>query len=132
MKAAAIFPCQRKIELVEHPEPPLSDGRQVKIRMLEVGICGTDREIATFQYGIPPQGYEYLVLGHECLGEVVEVGKSASGFAVGDLVVPTVRRPCAPACSACATSRQDFCLTGQYRERGIVREHGFLTGFIVE
>jgi threonine dehydrogenase-like Zn-dependent dehydrogenase len=132
MKAVAIFPHERKIGLVDHPEPSLSGSRQVKIRMLEVGICGTDREIATFQYGIPPEGYEYLVLGHECLGEVVEVGKDVSGLVAGDLVVPTVRRPCAAACAACAAGRQDFCLTGQYRERGIVREHGFLTGFIVE
>src|SRR5690242_18896996 len=131
MKAVAIFPRQRKIELVDHPEPLLSGSRQVKIKMLEVGICGTDREIATFQYGIPPEGYEYLVLGHECLGEVVEAGRDGSCLVVGDLVVPTVRRPCPSACSACSAGRQDFCLTGLYLERGSVRALVFHAGFIV-
>ena len=41
--------------------------------MLEVGVCGTDHEIARFEYGVPPEGEPYLVMGHESLAEVVEV-----------------------------------------------------------
>ena len=45
--------------------------------MLEVGVCGTDHEIARFEYGTPPAGEPYLVMGHESLAEVVEVRPTA-------------------------------------------------------
>ena len=71
--------------------------------MLKVGVCGTDAEICGFEYGgTPPAGEEYLVVGHEALGEVVEAGSSAAGLRPGDLAVPMVRRPCPlPECPAC-------------------------------
>jgi threonine dehydrogenase-like Zn-dependent dehydrogenase len=51
----------------------------------------------------------------------------------GDLVVPSVRRPCdRPSCKACRQGMQDFCYTGEFRERGINRLHGFMTGFVVD
>src|SRR4051794_4880517 len=131
MKALGVFPQRKKIELVEHPEPELIATDQVKIRTLEVGVCGTDREIATYQYGEPPETDEYLILGHECLGEVVETGAGTSRVKAGDLVVPTVRRSCAENCWACDAGRQDFCYTGHYRERGILKAHGFLSELIV-
>ena len=132
MKAVAVFPRHKKIELIDHPQPDALSDRQVKIRILDIGICGTDREIATYEYGVPPQGSDYLILGHESLGQVAEVGRAVMNVKVGDLVVPNVRRPCAARCPACAAGRQDFCYTGRYIERGILGEHGFLTEYIVE
>jgi threonine dehydrogenase-like Zn-dependent dehydrogenase len=133
MKAGAVFPGKRKIEVVALDEPRISAPTEVKLRMLEVGVCGTDREIASFHHGTPPEGFEFLVLGHEALGEVVETGPAASRFQPGDLVVPMVRRPCPhAACVACRTGRQDFCYTDDFRERGIKEQHGFMTGFVVD
>jgi threonine dehydrogenase-like Zn-dependent dehydrogenase len=133
MKAVAVFPANREARIIDHPEPELSSPTQAKMRMLEVGICGTDREIAAFQYGTPPDGFDYLVIGHESLSEVVEVGPQVSKVKPGDLVVMTVRRPCPHAsCLACRDGRQDFCYTGDYTERGIKRQHGFMTEFVVE
>ena len=44
-----------------------------------------------------------------------------------------VRRPCDhPECVACRAGRQDFCYTGDYRERGIKQMHGFLTEMLVD
>jgi threonine dehydrogenase-like Zn-dependent dehydrogenase len=131
MKAAAIFPAQKRLELIDHPKPKSPRPGEALLRVLDVGICGTDREIATFEYGVPPDGEEYLVLGHECLAEVVEANR-CTVLAPGDLAIPTVRRPCDLACAPCTAGRQDFCETGRYRERGIVRTHGFLTEFVVE
>jgi len=52
---------------------------------------------------------------------------------VGDLVVPMVRRPCPHAdCIACTGGRQDFCSTGDFTERGIKDQHGFMTELVVE
>jgi threonine dehydrogenase-like Zn-dependent dehydrogenase len=133
MKAMAVFPATREVKLIEHPEPQITGPTEVRLRMLEVGICGTDRDIATFQYGTPPAGEDYLIIGHESLGEVVGVGAEVKGFRPGDLVVLMVRRPCSvPTCLACRAGRPDFCFTGRYQERGIKGLHGYMTEFVVD
>jgi threonine dehydrogenase-like Zn-dependent dehydrogenase len=44
-----------------------------------------------------------------------------------------VRRPCEhPECLACRAGRADFCYTGDYRERGIMKMHGFMTEMVVD
>src|SRR4051794_31703924 len=94
MKAIAVFPASRRIELIDAAAPALAAPADVKLRMLDVGICGTDREICAFQYGTPPAGSDHLIIGHESLGEVTEVGRHVTRVKPGDLVVPMVRRPC--------------------------------------
>lgn len=133
LKAVAVYPKDHRLDIADVPAPSLREPDEVLVRILEVGLCGTDREIATFEYGSPPPGSEYLVMGHEGLGEVLEVGSGVQRLKPGDLVVPTVRRPCGdPACTACAMDRQDFCFTGKFAERGIKDLHGFMTEQIVE
>jgi threonine dehydrogenase-like Zn-dependent dehydrogenase len=133
MKAVAVVPRTRDVRLVEEEAPRVATPSHVKLRMLEVGVCGTDREICAFQYGTPPDGSEHLVIGHESLGEVVEVGAAVTRLEPGDLVVPMVRRPCAHEdCAACRAGRQDFCFTGDFSERGIKSLHGFMTEFVVD
>ncbi len=106
---------------------PAEDGGVV-IRTLEVGVCGTDREIAAGEFGSVPDGEDHLVLGHEFVG-VVE--RPAGGFAHGDLVTATVRRSC-ERCAACLAGFPDACATGTYRERGITGLHGFASELVVE
>ncbi len=133
MKAVAVFPQEKKIQIIDHPMPKLESETDVKIRILEVGICGTDREIARLEYGTPPKNSSYLVIGHETIGQVVEIGPKVSKIKPGDFVVPMVRRPCwHPDCPACRSGRQDFCLTGDFSERGIKLLHGFMTEFVVD
>ena len=133
MKAVGVTPSQKEVNILDHPEPALEKDDQVRIRTIDVGICGTDREICTFVYGDPPKGSDYLVLGHESMGEVVEVGSEVENLKVGDFVVPSVRRPCTdPSCVPCSQFLQDFCSTGNYIERGIKECHGFMTESYVE
>lgn len=133
MRALAVFPNDKEIRIVEHPEPGAPGPRQLRAKVLEVGVCGTDKEIAHHLHGVPPAGFEYMVMHHEALAEVVEVGREVTDFGPGDLVVPTVRRPCGrPECTACTAGRQDFCFTGEYTERGIVKAHGFAAEQIVD
>jgi threonine dehydrogenase-like Zn-dependent dehydrogenase len=101
---------------------------EVPIRVLEVGVCGTDREISEGLFGTPPEDDPTLVLGHELLGLVDRDGE---GFARGDLVTATVRRSCHH-CHACAEGSPDSCLTGDYRERGITRLNGFAREVVAE
>jgi len=133
MQAVAVFPGKREVRVIDHPEPRIDSPTQAKMRMLEVGICGTDKEIVAFEYGTPPDGFEYLVIGHESLAEVVETGPNVTKVKTGDLVVITVRRPCHHDwCVACRHGRQDFCYSGDFTERGIKQQHGFMTEFVVE
>jgi len=101
---------------------------EVLLRTLEVGVCGTDREISEGLFGAAPEGEERLVLGHELLG-IVE--RDAHGFARGDLVTATVRRSCGR-CAACHGDAPDACLTGDYVERGITRLHGYASELVAE
>jgi threonine dehydrogenase-like Zn-dependent dehydrogenase len=133
MRAVAVVPERREVVVVSEEPPRLASPTDVRLRMLEVGVCGTDREICAFEYGTPPPGSAHLVIGHESLGEVVDVGAGVSRVRPGDLVVPMVRRPCPhTTCVACRAGRQDFCFTGDFAERGISRLHGFMTEVVVD
>jgi threonine dehydrogenase-like Zn-dependent dehydrogenase len=113
---------------VERVAEEAATANAVQVRVLEVGVCGTDREISEGLFGIPPPGERRLVLGHELLG-VVE--RDGHGFGQGELVTATVRRSCGR-CEACAQGSPDSCLTGDYFERGITRLHGFARELVLE
>ena len=101
---------------------------EVLLRPVRIGVCGTDREISEGLFGVAPDGEEQLVLGHELLARVEVDGH---GFTRGDLVCATVRRSCRH-CLACEEGAPDACLTGDYRERGITRLHGFAAELVAE
>jgi len=133
MRAIAVVPASRQVEIAQVPVPRVAAPTDVKLRMLEVGVCGTDKEICAFEYGTPPEGESRLVIGHESLGEVVEVGSGVETLRPGDLVVPMVRRSCPHEhCLPCRSGRQDFCVTGDFKERGIKQLGGFMTEIVVD
>jgi len=130
MQAIAVTPKQpgsaRQIEL---PMPQASAGLAL-MRVLEVGIDGTDSEINNGEYGEPPPGSPVLVIGHEALSVVEAVGDGVQGFVPGDLVVSTVRRP--DNCPNCQAGESDMCLFGHYTERGIKGAHGYMGQYYSE
>jgi glucose 1-dehydrogenase len=133
MKAVAVFPEARNVMVVDRAPPRLAAPDDVMLRMLDIGICGTDKEICSFEYGSPPPGQDHLVIGHEALGEVVQVGSAVEDLTVGDLVIPTVRRPCPhPWCLSCRAGHQDYCYTGDFTERGIKEAHGYMAEYVVD
>jgi glucose 1-dehydrogenase len=133
MKAVAVFPGPREVRVIEKDAPRISEPDQVLLRMLDVGVCGTDQEICSFEYGTPPDGDDHLVIGHESAAEVVEVGSAVERLRAGDLVVPSVRRPCPHSgCLACQSGHQDYCYTGGFSERGIKEAHGYMTEYVVD
>ena len=97
MQAVAVHPGHaHSAHLATLPRPGLEDvpgGRGVLVRILSVGVDGTDKEIDAAEYGMAPPGDDFLVLGHESLGRVEAVGPAVTELAPGDLVVATVRRP---------------------------------------
>ena len=133
MRALGVHHGERAVRVIACDSPALKTPQDVRLHVLEVGICGTDREICRFELGAPPAGDAHLVLGHECLAEVLEIGPAVGRLKPGDLVVPSVRRPCPhAACAPCRSGRQDFCRSGDFVERGIKGRHGFLAEEVVE
>lgn len=113
-------------------DPVISHPQEVIVKVLAVGLDGTDKEILQEKYGVPPQGEDDLTTGHESLGVVAEAG-AESGFQAGDLVTAIVRRPCRnQSCVNCRNGHSDFCQTGEFVERGIKGAHGFLSEYYKE
>ena len=134
MKVVAVFPGKAgSVHLGELDQPEVTDipnGRGVLVEVLRVGVDGTDKEINAAEYGEAPPGSDFLVLGHESLGRVLQVGPKVSEFRPGDLVVATVRRPGTSIYDAIGL--QDMTTDDTYFERGISRRHGFLSEAYVE
>jgi len=130
MRAVAVIPKQAgSAKQVELPRPEATPGYAL-MRVLEVGIDGTDSEISAGAYGQAPPGTSVLVIGHEALSVVEAVGQGVVGFAPGDLVVSTVRRP--DGCPNCQAGESDMCLYGNYTERGIKGAHGYMADYYSE
>src|SRR5438067_11407501 len=142
MKAVAVLPGKsNSVHLRDVPAPKLADqphphvcrvpeGRAVLVKALQVGVDATDREINEALYGNAPPGGEYLVIGHESFGQVVEVGDRVAEVRPGDLVSCTVRRPGGSLFDL--IGRNDITSEEVYYERGINLCHGYLTEFFVD
>lgn len=131
MKAIALTPGTTEVRLVDRPEPRIAAPDEVKLQVLQVGICGTDREDAAGGRAQAPSGRTELIVGHELLGLVVELGRDVRAVQRGDHAVFTVRRGCGH-CSACAIHRSDMCYSGEYADRGIRKRDGYQTEFVVD
>jgi threonine dehydrogenase-like Zn-dependent dehydrogenase len=132
MRALRLDFAGRRLAVSDHAEPAQPGQSEVWLRLLEGGVCGTDRGVAEFEFGSPPAGESSLILGHEAVGVVEHVGSGVDELRRGDIVVPMVRRNCGPGCEMCRRGRRDNCLTGQYVERGIFGLHGYLCEFAVD
>jgi threonine dehydrogenase-like Zn-dependent dehydrogenase len=132
MRAVALDFEQRRLIERDISAPTIARDDQVLFRVEEVGVCGTDRELALFHRGDPPEGESFLVLGHEAAGRVIEVGVAVTSLRVGDCVVPMIRRGCSPPCPCCARRRTDLCVSGNFRERGIFGLHGYFCEMAVD
>src|SRR5919205_1628597 len=135
MKAIAVKPGKRNsIHLEDIPRPSVDDvpdGKGVLVQVLRVGVDGTDREINAAEYGAAPEGEDFLVIGHENFGRVVEVGPSVPDtIRPGGYVVASVRRPGSSIYGKIGL--QDFTTDDVYYERGINLLHGYLTEYYVE
>ena len=135
MKAIAVHPGKPgSIHLEYVPKPSLDDipgGRGVLVKVLRVGVDGTDKEINAAEYGAAPPGDDFLIIGHENFGVVEEVGPNVPDtITPGTYVVASVRRPGTSIYGKIGL--QDFTTDDVYYERGINLLHGYLTEHYVE
>ncbi len=129
MRALAVRPgIKHSAHIAELPEPKLEsipDGRGVLVRTLQVGVDATDWEINEALYGRAPNGYHFLVMGHEVFGVVEAVGPEVTHVKPGDYCTCTVRRPGPTLYDL--IGRNDITGHEEYYERGINLRHGYMT-----
>lgn len=126
MKAIAVEPGAGEPTIVERPRPEPAEGEAL-VRTLRVGVDGTDHEVIAGNHGNLPNGADRLVLGHEAVGVVED--PNGTDLEEGQCVVPTVRRPLNGTNEYFERGEPDMAPGGEYVERGIVGEHGFMAEY---
>ena len=116
----AYFSAFSPVRYAEIPDPPLPSPNWVRVRNRMCGICGSDlhqifldADLDVAPAALPSHRRSYL--GHEMVGEIVEVGDAIDGFAVGDRVVrwgradDCIARGRKELCQACARGHRVLC-----------------------
>jgi len=103
-------------KVVEIDKPEVTGPHDVIVQMHACGICGSD--LHTFQYDLPKP----VVLGHECAGEVSEIGSGVTNVAVGDHVIVDPNFHCGT-CRNCRVGRTNMC--ENLVELGVLANGGF-------
>lgn len=99
---------KKKMVLEDRPMPAPKDD-EVLIKIKSMGICGSDLHFYTdLKIGDYATNGEPLILGHECSGEIVAVGKNCKKSAIGDRVIVEPGIPCMK-CDECRAGRYNFC-----------------------
>jgi len=106
MMNAIVFTDYGKFEYTKKPEPELTRADDVKIKILGASICGTDVAILATPQRVP--GVPGIILGHECVGEVLETGEAVKALKPGDHVILDNNIPCG-VCPNCQTGHSNLC-----------------------
>ena len=134
MKAIGVFPGRpNSLHLTEAPKPSLDqvpNGRGVLVKVLRVGVDGTDKKINALEYGTAPPGYDYLIIAYEGFGRIEAMGPNVAELKPGDYVVATVRRPGKSIYDLIGTN--DMTTDETYYERGMSLRHSYLTEYYVD
>jgi threonine dehydrogenase-like Zn-dependent dehydrogenase len=131
MLAVGILRGEKGFHSFEIPRPKIAQDDEILVKVMEVGIDGTDFNMVKYNLQDIADTRQNMVMGHEMVGVVEEVGVGVKTLAPGDVVVLTVRRGCG-ICQPCLHNQSDMCMTGLYTERGIHKKDGYLTEFVVD
>jgi alcohol dehydrogenase len=100
---ATVFHGVNDIRVEEVPRPHAGPGEAV-IRVTTTTICGTDLHIVRGEYPVTPG----IVIGHEPVGVIEELGAGVSGYSIGDRVLVGAITPCGQ-CNACLSGHLSQC-----------------------
>jgi len=112
----AVYEGVRSIKLQERPKPKAAPS-EVIIRIKYCGICGTDVH-AYLHEGLLQPG---LVLGHENVGTIAEVGERVEGWKLGERVLVTA--PACGECYYCKHGHPSICVHSFQRTNGLAPGH---------
>lgn len=114
------------VRVEERPTPHAGPG-QLVVRMLYAGMCGTDVE--AYEHPILPPN---MVLGHENVGEIVEIGNGVRGdWKLGDRIICGPPDACADGCPACREGKTNVCATAFPHTNGIGGPDGGMAEFML-
>ncbi|HEY3601498.1 MAG TPA: alcohol dehydrogenase catalytic domain-containing protein, partial [Chthoniobacterales bacterium] len=108
MMRANVFHRPNEIRLEEVPRPRAGLGEAV-VRITLTTICGTDLHILRGEYPVKPG----LVIGHEPVGVIEELGEGVTGYEIGDRVLTGAITPCGQ-CRACLSAQWAQCGHGEH------------------
>lgn len=109
IRAAVCFATNEPQRIVEVTLADPGPG-QVLIKLIATGLCHSDQHVldGSHQTALP------IILGHEGIGEIVEIGEGVTDFAVGDRVIPFLVPDCGK-CPLCLSGRTNMCVEFQAR-----------------
>ncbi len=107
VKALAKLKAEPGIWMTDVPEPAVGHN-DVKIRIRKTAICGTDTHILRWDQWSQDTIRVPMVIGHEYVGEIVEIGQEVSGFRIGDRVTGEGHITCGY-CRNCRAGRRHLC-----------------------
>jgi threonine dehydrogenase-like Zn-dependent dehydrogenase len=96
---------KREVRVEHVPDPQILNARDAIVKVSSTAICGSDLHLYN---GFIPTMERGDILGHEFMGEVVEIGRGVSNLAVGDRVVVPFSIACG-ACGQCLAQRYSCC-----------------------
>ncbi|MDB4910347.1 MAG: Threonine dehydrogenase, partial [Gemmatimonadetes bacterium] len=96
---------KRKVEVQTVPDPQILNQRDAIVKITSTAICGSDLHLYN---GFVPTMESGDVLGHEFMGEVVDVGRGVKNLKVGDRVVVPFPIACGT-CAACRAEAYSLC-----------------------
>ena len=126
MKALALQ-ADRSLRLVDRPRPRCTAPDDVVVRVVQTGVCGTDRGVLLGKFPAKPG----VIMGHEAVGEVADVGDGVTTLKPGDRVVVNPTLYCG-LCSWCRRGALNFCLNKAGNELGIDRDGAFAQYLLLE
>jgi (R,R)-butanediol dehydrogenase/meso-butanediol dehydrogenase/diacetyl reductase len=115
---AAVFHGPRDVRIERVPDPPAPGNAEIVLEVVRAAICGTDS--SEWDHG-PVLCRPGVVLGHEFVGRVVDVGPGVEAFRPGDRVVSGAGISCG-SCRWCRAGRTNLCAT--YRTLGLQVDGG--------
>ncbi len=123
MKIKAIsVPEKCQVEIIEVDSPAIENPTDVKVKMYMTGVCGSDMH---FYHGTLAVAEYPRIIGHEGVGEVIEIGSAVKSVSVGDIVIGEPLLACGE-CYSCKMNRPNACFTMKSRGchvDGCFREH---------
>jgi threonine dehydrogenase-like Zn-dependent dehydrogenase len=130
MRAVVVRRGEHEPRVVERPRPEPGPGEAL-VRVLRVGVDGTDREVLRGAHGGFPADADEMVLGHEAVGVVAD--PNGTGLSEGTAVVPTVRTPAAGG-DPTWFDRDEADMApwggGDFHERGIDGADGYMAEYV--
>ena len=132
---AVVYEGRGKIEVRDIDKPELIPGGMI-IKVESCAICGTD--LKAYVHG-NPRMKPPLILGHEFVGRITEIGEGVSGFKIGDRITMATSIPCGK-CELCLKDLQNMCenllpvgtvLNGAFAEYMLVPPPGIAQGNVI-